>query len=452
MRCLAMCGASKSIRPRPRSRQGAPHVGVASFALIALCGALRTAFASNTASEALVEETLLVPANGKEVFSDKSLEADAYYDITVRAVVPMSCSGGLPLPSRPCQGDAVYREDRWGHFAERHGCLTFNAPATLVEEDRAEHTYRFQLSGTASRLSVHFDCPSAYPSDRVLYTFLVRSGQRLPFLLIGSAVAVVALGIVVVRMAVRAADRARQRAALEEAADLRRTQELALRQSQEAGDRARKKAVAKFLGVLQEVAKVNAAEEARLRKEREDDEDFVRNLAVYELLPALEDPAVIEGAARRQPEQWAAQKPAILSELRALHSNPRRLELLKARYPRSYERLLFNAKALNLSFYILAGAPLPGSSHLPPPSDPPPAEQTPQETREIAIERLRVAGEDQIAFERTRHNLLQMAKEMFAADGMPEDEIVAGLQDVEGAIREAALKKRGNTDVSIQKL
>jgi hypothetical protein len=406
----------------------------------------------------LVEETLLIRANGTEAFTSLPLDKDATYAIHVWGVIPMSCWSGFFTRSRPCDGDALFSTDRLGNFAEPHNCLAFSPSATVREANRATHEYDFTFNGSGGALSVKLTCPPTVPTPRVLFARVVQTGHRLPARLFGCGTALtrlclhpafVPVTVVTVLITVFTIVWCFISQFLEHEraiAEQRRAREAAQLEQL----RRRRKRAERLAKLMLQAAKARAEEENRQRREgeqlRREEEQHQR--AVTELVVALEhspryeDPEFLRACAGRLLEDekrvsrtvqgWDIVPADAARQLQDLHRHPRRVAILQERAPQIYQRLLWKVRLREIVERQVAM----GGTASP-------------ETRaggKITVETFRekqrvvVAADDQLGFEETLHERLRAARERLAAQGLPEDEIEGSLRAIEASMREVAAR------------
>lgn len=417
----------------------------------------------------LEQETVAVPANGLEVFTEHPLDADAYYTATLSGVVPIVCKPASWFSSaRACNADALYAEDGHLNFTVPHDCLHLSVAAHLVSENRARHTYTFfELRGDGKLLSFSLTCPLDVPSGRALTAIVTRSaptvGARLfgegtlPAFIAGryldsgpAGYAVLALSLVLIAFIPSCLALHRWLLRLE-----------AERQAQ--------------------AERMKQEEQAREEeREREADEAWLAQMSArYEQLPQDEDVTFLTAMAERIVEDpnrrdkiitdWYMRRKQVVDEVLELHANRRRIELLRERAPHIYKRALVSSRVLerverSAALPTAQSTPIRSTSmseaelaarRTPEPVTPEAADTTPSPTkrkltieayREALVQRVRVAAEDQIVLERTRFQILEQARQELGAQGMPEDELPGVLQGIDGAIREALAGKKGGSD------
>ncbi len=427
---------------------------------VALAMGLGASLMAAAGDEYLDQETLAVPAVGLEAFTRRPLDPDAYYIAVVAGVVPIvRGTDGLFFSAERVEADALYAADGHYNFTERHKCLTFSEPATVVAENRAAHQYTFQLRGTGTLLSLKLDCPRNVP-ERALTVWVARAEHTLAARLFGCGapltraalrlaeplpllvLLVTGLGLLVVALAA-----------------MSRKLEAQEREELEARRRAKQERVEREAAAAAEAADAEACREEAARNEA-----WVAGMiARYEHCPQYADAGFIAACAARLLEDsrrhaaivagWNLRAADVLRAQEDLHVDPQRIALLRRRAPEIYERAAGRARLLEAVERLAATMPLkPTVEHQ---AEPVPLEvkqkPTPEAVREMIVRRVRIAAQDQTTIETIRFEELERARKDLTERGMSDDEVRGVLEGIDAAIREALTRTKGADD-GVQKL
>jgi hypothetical protein len=137
-------------------------------------------FAHIEANEYLIEETITVKADGKEVFASRVLDPNYYYLATVKGTITEEDThwnkGG-----ENAKADALHFTDWTGSFTRHHNGLSFSIEPERISSDRADHRYIFRLAGNDEKISIRFFPPfTPHPNTDAKLSVQIALGERLP--------------------------------------------------------------------------------------------------------------------------------------------------------------------------------------------------------------------------------------------------------------------------------